>query len=101
MARRQLCALPPRRRASQQYGPVPDIWRECAGAVRCAEAAGCAAGRGSGDREFDIVPGEPDRSIVTYRVESTVPGVMMPELGRHIADPDAVKLLADWIASLR
>jgi uncharacterized repeat protein (TIGR03806 family) len=60
-----------------------------------------AAGRGSGDREFDIVPGEPDRSIVTYRVESTVPGVMMPELGRHIADPDAVKLLADWIASLR
>lgn len=60
-----------------------------------------AAGRGSGDREFDIVPGAPDRSIMTYRVESTVPGVMMPELGRHIADPDAVKLLADWIASLQ
>lgn len=60
-----------------------------------------AAGRGSGDREFDIVPGEPDHSIVTYRVESTVPGVMMPELGRHIADPEAVKLLSDWIASLR
>lgn len=60
-----------------------------------------AAGKGSGDREFDIVPGKPDRSIMTYRVESTVPGVMMPELGRHIADPDAVKLLADWIASLR
>lgn len=60
-----------------------------------------AAGRGSGNREFDIVPGEPDRSIVTYRVESTAPGVMMPELGRHVADPDAVKLLADWIASLR
>lgn len=60
-----------------------------------------AAGRGSGDREFDIVPGEPDHSIMTYRVESTAPGVMMPELGRHIADPDAVKLLADWIASLR
>ncbi|MFE0016891.1 SO2930 family diheme c-type cytochrome [Mesorhizobium sp. NPDC059054] len=60
-----------------------------------------AAGRGSGDREFDIVPGEPDRSILTYRVESTVPGVMMPELGRHIADAEAVKLLAEWIASLR
>lgn len=60
-----------------------------------------AAGRGSGDREFDIVPGEPDRSILTYRVESTAPGVMMPELGRHIADPDAVRLLAEWIASLR
>ncbi|PLP60218.1 hypothetical protein CYK37_07685 [Mesorhizobium loti] len=60
-----------------------------------------AAGRGSGDREFDIVPGEPDQSILTYRVESTAPGIMMPELGRHIADPDAVKLLADWVASLR
>ena len=60
-----------------------------------------AAGRGSGDREFDIVPGKPDRSILIYRVESTVPGIMMPELGRHIADRDAVKLLSDWVASLR
>ena len=59
-----------------------------------------AAGRGSGDREFDIVPGEPDRSIIVYRVQSIEPGVMMPELGRHIGDPDAVALLAEWIASL-
>ena len=59
-----------------------------------------AAGRGSGDREFDIVPGHPDRSILTYRVESTEPDVMMPELGRHIVDPDAVRMLGEWIASL-
>lgn len=59
-----------------------------------------AAGRGAGDREFDILPGEPDRSILTYRVGSTEPGVMMPELGRHIADPAAVQLLSDWIKSL-
>jgi len=25
----------------------------------------------------------------------------MPELGRHIADPDAVALLRDWIAAMR
>jgi uncharacterized repeat protein (TIGR03806 family) len=59
-----------------------------------------AAGRGSGDREFDILPGEPEQSILVYRVESTEPGVMMPELGRHIADPEAVKMLSDWVASL-
>jgi uncharacterized repeat protein (TIGR03806 family) len=59
-----------------------------------------AAGKGSGDREFDIVPGEPDRSIMVYRVQSTEPGIMMPELGRHIADPDAVTLLSEWISSL-
>ena len=59
-----------------------------------------AAGRGAGDREFDILPGEPDRSILVYRVESTEPGVMMPELGRHIADPLAVEMISEWVASL-
>jgi uncharacterized repeat protein (TIGR03806 family) len=60
-----------------------------------------AAGKGSGGREFDIKPGDPDGSILLYRVESTEPGVMMPELGRHLADPDAVALLRDWILTLR
>ena len=60
-----------------------------------------AAGRGSGGREFDIKPGDPDGSILLYRVESTEPGVMMPELGRGLSQPDAGKLLRDWIATLR
>jgi uncharacterized repeat protein (TIGR03806 family) len=59
-----------------------------------------AAGRGSGGRLFDIKPGDPDGSILLYRVESTEPGVMMPELGRHLPDPDAVALLRDWIAGM-
>ena len=59
-----------------------------------------AAGRGSGDRQFDIKPGDPDGSILLYRVESTEPGVMMPELGRSLADPEAVELLRQWIAVL-
>lgn len=59
-----------------------------------------AAGQGSGGREFDIVPGEPEQSILIYRVESTEPGVMMPELGRHLADPEAVQMLSKWVASL-
>jgi uncharacterized repeat protein (TIGR03806 family) len=60
-----------------------------------------AAGRGSGDRQFDIKPADPDGSILMYRVDSTEPGVMMPELGRHIDDPDAVALLRQWIAEMK
>lgn len=59
-----------------------------------------AAGKGSGGRSFDIVPGDPDASILLYRVDSVEPGVMMPELGRHLPDPDAVALLREWIAAM-
>lgn len=59
-----------------------------------------AAGRGSGGRDFDIKPGEPDASILIHRVESTEPGVMMPELGRVLEDAPAALLLREWIASL-
>ncbi|MEX0954346.1 MAG: SO2930 family diheme c-type cytochrome [Rhizobiaceae bacterium] len=59
-----------------------------------------AAGRGSGDREFDIKPGDPDGSILIYRVESTEPGIMMPELGRSLADPEAVDLLREWVSAM-
>jgi len=59
-----------------------------------------AAGRGSGGRHFDIRPGDPDGSIMIYRMESTEPGVMMPELGRAREDAAAVHLLRDWIVSL-
>jgi uncharacterized repeat protein (TIGR03806 family) len=59
-----------------------------------------AAGRGAGDNEFDIVAGEPDKSILIGRVESVEPGIMMPELGRNLADPHAVALLREWVASL-
>jgi len=60
-----------------------------------------AAGKGSGGRLFDIAPGDPDGSILVYRVESTEPGIMMPELGRHVADPEAVALLREWIAAMK
>lgn len=59
-----------------------------------------AAGRGSGNREFDIVPGQPDHSILAYRTESTEPGVLMPELGRTLAHREGVALVRAYIASL-
>ncbi len=59
-----------------------------------------AAGRGAGDLLFDIVPGRPEESILVHRMESTDPGVMMPELGRTLVHEEGVRLIREWIASL-
>lgn len=59
-----------------------------------------AAGRGSGNRDYDIVKGNPDKSILIYRMESTDPGVMMPEVGRKTTHKEGVELVRSWIKSL-
>lgn len=59
-----------------------------------------AAGRGSGDNFFVIEPGHPEQSILVYRIESTEPGVLMPELGRTVVDEKGLKLIRDWIAAM-
>lgn len=59
-----------------------------------------AAGRGSGDDLFVIEPGHPEQSILLHRMESTEPGVAMPELGRSVVDRKGVALIRDWIASM-
>jgi uncharacterized repeat protein (TIGR03806 family) len=58
-----------------------------------------AAGRGTGDHFFDIVPGKPDDSIVPYRLASSDPGVMMPEIGRSTVHREGVALIRAWIAA--
>jgi hypothetical protein len=60
-----------------------------------------AAGQGSGDRRYDIVPGKPDASILLYRMESTDPAKMMPELGRSVADREGAVLIRQWIREMR
>ena len=59
-----------------------------------------ATGRGSGGLAFDIVPGQPDASIVIYRVSSTEPSIKMPELGRNLVYDEGVQLLRDWITAM-
>lgn len=59
-----------------------------------------AAGRGSGDNLFVIEPGAPEQSILVHRLESTEPGVLMPELGRTVLDAKGLELIRDWIASM-
>ncbi len=59
-----------------------------------------AAGRGSGSLDFNIVPGKPDKSIFIFRMESTDPGILMPESGRKMVHKEGVALIRDWILSL-
>ena len=59
-----------------------------------------AAGRGSAGFAFSIEPGHPERSILLHRMESTDPGVMMPELGRQLVDRRAVALMREWITGM-
>ncbi|MDI9237514.1 SO2930 family diheme c-type cytochrome [Lysobacter sp. LF1] len=58
-----------------------------------------AAGQGTGDHMFDIVPGRPQDSILVYRMNSLDPGAMMPELGRSTVHEEGVSLIRDWIAA--
>jgi uncharacterized repeat protein (TIGR03806 family) len=56
-----------------------------------------AAGKGTGDRLYGIVPGDPDGSILAFRMDSDDPAVMMPELGRSVIHREGVALIREWI----
>ena len=60
-----------------------------------------AAGRGTGNRPFDIVPGHPETSIIAYRMASRGPGEMMPELGRSLTHTEGVALITQYILTLK
>lgn len=60
-----------------------------------------AAGRGSGGKKYNIVPGKPKASILLNRMVSDDPGVRMPELGRQLPHEEGIVLIRDWIKSLK
>lgn len=60
-----------------------------------------AAGRGSGGLRFGVEPGDPDSSILAYRMASTEPGVMMPELGRSLTHAEGLALIRAYIAGMK
>jgi len=49
---------------------------------------------------FDIVPGEPDQSILAFRLDSATPSIAMPELAKATVHDEGVALVRDWIAGL-
>ena len=59
-----------------------------------------AAGRASNNLKYSIVPGEPDSSILVYRMHSLDPGIMMPESGRALEHKEGTELIRKWIENL-
>lgn len=59
-----------------------------------------SAGEGGEDREFDIVPGDPEASILWYRVATEDVGAMMPDIGRSLTDTTGAELIWRWIAEM-
>ena len=60
-----------------------------------------AAGRGAGGHDFSVLPGQPDKSILLYRMDSAEPGVAMPELGKSSVDRDGVAVVRRWISEMK
>lgn len=60
-----------------------------------------AAGRGSGGLTYDVSPGDADASIIHFRMKSTDPGIMMPEVGRTMVDAEGLALIREWIEQLK
>lgn len=56
-----------------------------------------SAAKGTGGRAFDIVPGDPDASILHYRMQTDDVGSMMPDIGRSLVHGEGVALIAEWI----
>ena len=59
-----------------------------------------AAGGGAGDLRYAIVPGQPEKSILLYRMRSDKPDEMMPELGRSLIHSEGVDLISRWIEEM-
>jgi len=59
-----------------------------------------AAGGGAGNLRYSIVPGQPEESILLYRMRSAKPDEMMPELGRSLIHSEGVDLISRWIAEM-
>ena len=59
-----------------------------------------AAGQGTGGRRYSIVPGQPDASILVFRMADDDPATRMPELGRSIVHRRGLAVVSDWIAAL-
>jgi uncharacterized repeat protein (TIGR03806 family) len=60
-----------------------------------------AAGRGAGGHQFSIVPGDPDKSIMAYRLASAEPGIAMPEIGKSSIDRAGLAVVRRWSTEMK
>lgn len=59
-----------------------------------------SAGPGAGGLDYDIVPGDPEASVMIFRMASVAPQIKMPELAKSVVHDEGTQVVADWIASL-
>lgn len=59
-----------------------------------------ATGNGGVKEGFIITPGDPAKSILARRIDSTDPAVMMPEIGRHLVHAEGLSVIEQWIAGM-
>lgn len=59
-----------------------------------------AAGPAAGGLQYDVLPGDPERSLFVRRMESDDPEIRMPELPVLSADPFGTALVREWIAAM-
>ena len=59
-----------------------------------------AAGRGAGNLQFDITPGQPQNSILVFRMNTNDPSIAMPEIGREQVHKEGVDLIEEWIRKM-
>lgn len=60
-----------------------------------------AAGKATGNHFYDIVPGNPEESIMVFRMKSEDPGIRMPELGKNQLHTEGIALIYQWIAGMK
>jgi len=60
-----------------------------------------AAGRASNNLKYSIDPGNPNKSILSFRMNSLDPGIMMPESGRSLNHKEGVELIEKWIKNMK
>ena len=59
-----------------------------------------AAGDGTGGFYHDILPGNPEESIMVHRMKSTDPDVKMPEIPNRLPHQAGVDLISEWIQNM-
>ena len=59
-----------------------------------------SAGKGGEGRTYDIVPGDPEASILVYRTETEELGAIMPLIGRSLPHDPGLDVLRAWIAAM-
>jgi uncharacterized repeat protein (TIGR03806 family) len=80
-------------------GMYVDVFRAVNATYGICKGPTASGTEGRGGRQFDIVPGSADDSILIYRIgpEATTPAAKMPPLARSVVHDEGVEVVSQWI----